>query len=58
MICLYLQSRLFLFLEFSAAAFCSELFSLPLKGSERHSKSLLLFFPRNSDLFSHISKGS
>jgi hypothetical protein len=27
--------------------FCSELFSLPRNGSELHSESMLLFFPRN-----------
>ncbi len=31
-------------MKFSAAAFCSELFSLAQNGSEQHSESLLLFF--------------
>jgi hypothetical protein len=38
------ESSLTLFLKYSAAAFCSELVSLPRNGSERHSESLFLFF--------------
>ncbi len=33
-----------LLLKYSAAAFCSQLVSLPRNGSERHSESLFLFF--------------
>jgi hypothetical protein len=50
------SSFLTLLLKYSAAAFCSELVSLPRNGSpERHSESLFLFFgipERNSELCS------
>ncbi len=38
------SSSLTLLLKYSAAAFCSELISLPRNGSRRHSESLFLFF--------------
>ena len=38
------ESFLILFLKYSAAAFCSELVSLPRNDLERHSESLFLFF--------------
>ncbi len=43
MICLYIKTPTLL-LKYSAAAFCSELISLPRNGSGRHSESLVLFF--------------
>ncbi len=45
------SSFLPLFLKFSAAAFCSQMFFLPRNGSERNSESLLLFlFHETEDL--------
>ncbi len=46
MICLYIKSRLFwhYFLTLLAAAFCSELVTLPWNGSEWHSESLFRLF--------------
>ncbi len=41
--CTSKSSFLTLLLKYSAAAFCSELISLPWNGSEQHSESLFLF---------------
>jgi hypothetical protein len=52
------SSFLPLFLEFSAAAFCSELFFLPQNGSERNSESLLLFLFHETEVLKKGQDGA